>query len=347
MLQFTQQQYDRQAKARMLGGLIRVNWIKAFGMLGLFEDWAANTGKPGHVPEGRLDGPRAPQMLAALLEYRGDAETLATAFCELGILERTATGLRATGLDERYGPMFEAAEKRSENASNAAKKLWADKRKAKEEQAQCAPDAPASEPHAAGSADAMPLDAKGNGKEIEGKEKEEREAQEPLDLEPTEADPAPAQHPLEVLWGNLANPALPRWAKLTPERRKRADARWKEHGPGGWRSIIAKVNAAPFLQGKKWFTLDWLLKPENLQKVLEGNFDDDAPTVPQDAPPLLRNCAVCDQASEGGAIGEGIFACYPHVAAFRANAERNGWERPWEHAAEWVEAVRAQEEVAA
>jgi hypothetical protein len=350
MLQFTQQQHDRQAKARMLAGLIKVNWIKALGMLGLFEDWAANSGRPGEVPEGRLDGPRAPQMLAALLEHRGDAETLATAFCELGILERTATGLKATGLEERYGPMFEAAAARSEAASKASKKRWENERNAKEQQAQSVSDAAACEPHAPGNADAMPLDAKGNGIEIEGKEKEEREQ---LELEPSENPgelSGPCGHPLETLWDELANPALPRWSKLTPERRRRADARWREHGPGGWRAIIDKVNAAPFLQGKKWFTLDWLLKPENLQKVLEGNYDDEpAPKPAQNrpgiGPPPVGNCAVCDELAEA-AIGEGIFACYPHVGAFQASAEAAGWERPWEYAAEWVEAVKAQEDAA-
>lgn len=359
-MQFTQQGHDRQAKARMLSGLIKVNWIKAYGMLGLFEDWAANSGKPGEVPEGRLDGPRAPQMLAALLEHRGDAEGLAAAFCELGILERTATGLKATGLDERYGPMFEAAEKRSEAGKKGAAARWKGQTPtaplaqsegdASAAQTLTDEDAPACEPHATGNADAMPLDAKRNGIEEKGRKEEEREAlaeQESLELQPSEPDAAPAEHPLQRLWDELADPSLPRWNKATPERRRKADARWKEHGPGGWRDIIARVNAAPFLQGKKWLTLDWLLKPENLQKVLEGNYDDaPAPKPAQNrpgiGPPPLNNCAVCSELAEA-VIGEDIHACYRHISEFEVTADRAGWERPWEHAAEWVEAMRAQE----
>jgi hypothetical protein len=280
MLQFTQAQHDRQAKARMLSGLIKVNWIRAYGMLGLFEDWAANTGRPGEVPEGRLDGPRAPQMLAALLEHRGDAEGLAAAFCELGILERTETGLRATGLEERYGPMFEAAATRSENASNAAKKRWADERRAKEEQAQCAPDAPADDPHAAGTADAMPVDAKGNPKEIEDPLSKEGGQ---LELEPSEASGG-GDHPLQALWNRLAHPELPRWVGLSKTRKRIADARLRERSLQEYARIIERINASKFCRGvndRNWkVTPDWFLKPDNIDKVLGGNYDGGEPPSP-------------------------------------------------------------------
>lgn len=345
-MQFTQSQHDRQAKARMLGGLIKVHWMRAYGMLGVLEDWAANTGRPGEVPEGRLDGPRAPQMLAALLEHR-DAEGLVAALCAIDVLEKTDTGFKATGLEERYGPVFDAAEKRSEAASKAAQKRWEYERAAKAAADESLADARASESHAVRNADAMRIDAERNEREIESSLSEEREQ---LELSAPEASgDGDRHHPLEALWDNLADPSFARWAKLTSERRRKADARWREHGPGGWQTIIAKVNAAPFLRGKKWMTLDWLLEPKNLQKVIEGNYDDSPPSAPSRdriGEPPLRNCMVCDLASEGGAIGEGVFCCYRHVADFRANAERNGWEQPWEHAAEWVNAVRAQEAAA-
>lgn len=349
MLQFSQQAHSTPSTARMLGGLINVNWIKALGMLNLLEHWAANSGKSGQAPEGRLEGPRAPKMLAALLEHRGDPEALVDALGELDIVTRTDTGLRVLGLEERYGPVFEAAATRSKSASNASQVRWDRERKAKEMLAACAADAPQCEPDA----EAMPFDAKENSTE-EKEIKEEREApaeQEPLELEPSEPGLETAEHPLQELWNRLAHPDLPRWDGLSKTRKKMADARLKERSLQEYAHIIERISASEFLRGandRHWTaTPDWFLKPANIDKVLEGNYaTKPAQPRPGIGAPPLNNCAVCSELAEA-TIGEGLFACYPHQAAFRASAEAGRWERPWEHAAEWVEAMRAQTEVAA
>lgn len=45
----------------------------------------------------------------------------------------------------------------------------------------------------------------------------------------------------------------------------------------GWREACARVEASDFLTGretgKRWCSLDWLLKPANWQKLVEGNYD--------------------------------------------------------------------------
>ena len=55
-------------------------------------------------------------------------------------------------------------------------------------------------------------------------------------------------------------------------------ARVKEYGVEAVLAAIGKVSRSAFLRGqneKRWvITFDWLLKPNNFPKVLEGNYDD-------------------------------------------------------------------------
>lgn len=70
------------------------------------------------------------------------------------------------------------------------------------------------------------------------------------------------------------------WAvptKLSPTRRASLRKRVKENTLTGWGELLRKCAASDFLCGltDKPFTLtiDWLLKPSNILKVLEGNYD--------------------------------------------------------------------------
>lgn len=70
-----------------------------------------------------------------------------------------------------------------------------------------------------------------------------------------------------------------RAAQLGPDRRKKLAARLDEiGGADGWANILSIVRASPFLSGERTgrlvATIDWLLEPKNLRKVMEGNYDD-------------------------------------------------------------------------
>tara|TARA_R110002020_G_scaffold266625_1_gene481665 strand:+ start:77 stop:931 length:855 start_codon:yes stop_codon:yes gene_type:complete len=69
--------------------------------------------------------------------------------------------------------------------------------------------------------------------------------------------------------------AVPR--ELTPSRKASLRKRIKENTLPGWGELLRKCAASDFLCGltDKPFTLtiDWLLKPSNILKVLEGNYD--------------------------------------------------------------------------
>jgi hypothetical protein len=70
---------------------------------------------------------------------------------------------------------------------------------------------------------------------------------------------------------------LPIPNSLTPSRRRSIAARIREHGPESWGKAMAMIEASPLLLGQvpdKDFriSLDWLLKPANFPKVLDGNY---------------------------------------------------------------------------
>lgn len=69
---------------------------------------------------------------------------------------------------------------------------------------------------------------------------------------------------------------LPVAGSLTPGRRKSINARRREHGAGSWVTVLANLRASDFLRGNNdrgWRpNLDWIIKPENYAKILEGNY---------------------------------------------------------------------------
>jgi hypothetical protein len=52
----------------------------------------------------------------------------------------------------------------------------------------------------------------------------------------------------------------------------------KERGPEAWQIALDEITRSSFLRGSSssgWqITIDWLLKPSNFTKVLEGNYRD-------------------------------------------------------------------------
>jgi len=66
--------------------------------------------------------------------------------------------------------------------------------------------------------------------------------------------------------------------QLDQARRRSISARIKAAGgPDGWRLAIEKAQASPFLGAARPFSgfgIDWIAKPANFKKIMEGNYDD-------------------------------------------------------------------------
>jgi len=72
-------------------------------------------------------------------------------------------------------------------------------------------------------------------------------------------------------------PSLPKVAKITEARIKAVNARLKEYSEDDIETVFVKAENSPFLRGDigKWKAgFDWLMNPNNIVKVLEGNYDD-------------------------------------------------------------------------
>lgn len=71
---------------------------------------------------------------------------------------------------------------------------------------------------------------------------------------------------------------IPAPRTLDVDRKKAIRARVSEHGPGSIKVAFAAIRASPFLRGEtgrdgwKGVTMDWLFKPKNYRKVIEGNY---------------------------------------------------------------------------
>lgn len=81
-------------------------------------------------------------------------------------------------------------------------------------------------------------------------------------------------------WNALAGAkGLPKVQTLTQARKVSLHIRLSElGGPAGWADLLRKVQASRFLCGeneKGWTAdFDWVLKPANLTKIMEGKYDD-------------------------------------------------------------------------
>lgn len=93
---------------------------------------------------------------------------------------------------------------------------------------------------------------------------------------PKTSGPTPAD--LMALWNKKAHPNLPRAKFLTEARKRHARARLTEHSDQKfWDDLIVLVNNSPLLRGDKgpWkASFDWVLNPQNLAKILEGNYSE-------------------------------------------------------------------------
>ena len=74
-------------------------------------------------------------------------------------------------------------------------------------------------------------------------------------------------------------PGFPVPSELNEKRRRSIGARLEAHGVEGWQKALDKIPASPFLRGEtgrdSWggADLDWLIRPSNFPKVIEGKYD--------------------------------------------------------------------------
>lgn len=101
----------------------------------------------------------------------------------------------------------------------------------------------------------------------------------PLNLE---IAPEPHREPQLAVqaWNALASEIdRPKVQVLSDTRRRNLAARLRECGGlGGWELALGKARDSPFLSGRTEhnfpLSFDWIIKPANFTKIMEGNYDD-------------------------------------------------------------------------
>lgn len=103
---------------------------------------------------------------------------------------------------------------------------------------------------------------------------------------PTRSEPVPFVK-IQDLYNTLCV-RLPKIESIEGNRRKAVSARYKTYGMDGFRLLFDKAAASDFLAGggKKGFVadFDWLTAPTNMQKVVEGKYDNRYPQQEQPPP---------------------------------------------------------------
>ena len=84
--------------------------------------------------------------------------------------------------------------------------------------------------------------------------------------------------------------------EISDKRETQVAARFKKYGLSGFFSLFEKVSASIFLCGggeRGWKAdFDWLIKPTNMQKVLEGKYDNDQSNIPAQQSQQLQRPSV-------------------------------------------------------
>lgn len=106
-------------------------------------------------------------------------------------------------------------------------------------------------------------------------------------LSPCGDFPAPLDYKSIVATFNSTCHSLPKVRNITEQRKKAIKRTAKQvEDAGGFSALFEKVEASDFLSGRNggWngCGFDWILKPANLTKILEGNYDNRAGASSQD-----------------------------------------------------------------
>jgi len=91
------------------------------------------------------------------------------------------------------------------------------------------------------------------------------------------AEPTPYKQILNLF--NSSCPTLPNIKSIDGNRKKIINTRWRDNSNIEYfESIFKQVNSSDFLSGRssKWkSSFDWIFNPTNLQKIIEGNYEND------------------------------------------------------------------------
>jgi hypothetical protein len=122
-------------------------------------------------------------------------------------------------------------------------------------------------------ADEAPSEA--GARQAQGTEQEREEGKEERISASQSVARQPISEAVSFFNENAAAAGWPCITKLSDGRRRALGARLREHGLDGWKAAIVRARASPFLghDPPAWFNFNFLIKPDGILKVIEGNYD--------------------------------------------------------------------------
>ena len=97
---------------------------------------------------------------------------------------------------------------------------------------------------------------------------------------------------LDYINNSFAHTAIPQVRSLSDSRKRAIKARITQSGLSAFYEVIDKAAKSKFLNGgngRNWVAnIDWIIKPSNFAKILDGNFDERITPETNAAPSLIR-----------------------------------------------------------
>lgn len=118
-----------------------------------------------------------------------------------------------------------------------------------------------------------------SGRKISGTGREtraghERDKREEGERRGNKVDTDVSTHAFALFQQFSAKAGWPKPQRLSPARKKAILARLKDCGGlDGWEAALEKAAASDFISNSTWFGFEWMIKPANFTKLMEGNYD--------------------------------------------------------------------------
>ncbi len=235
--------------------------IEPVHMLGLiisFWLWALD-----NAPSGSLQGIND-RMIARAAQWSGDPDKFVAAMANAGLLDKEDDG--SLSIHDWY-----------EYAGKLIEQREAEKNRSRRRRA--AADAPANGDRQT-TAGRPPDDQKTTGGRVDQSrvDQSREENINPLPPKGGQQQPVPYRQIVE-LYHTICT-SYPKLRAVEGNREKQIAARWKKYKTlNTFKELFEKAEASDFLKGENdrgWAAdFDWLIKPTNMSKVLEGKYDND------------------------------------------------------------------------
>lgn len=109
---------------------------------------------------------------------------------------------------------------------------------------------------------------------------------------PPKGGSSPTDRAIEIFSEQASQAGIPVPRKITADRRRKIEARLREHGEVVWAEACRRMASSAFCRGENdrgWRAdLDFLCQPKSFNGLIEGKYDDRAPRQSQ-APPMTAH----------------------------------------------------------